>query len=245
MRKNIKLSKEKSIFLKKKVKIVTIMNFKEILDDIEKVLEGEAHLDELANKKQNPFKILISTILSARTRDSNTREATETLFSRFKTPKEIAEAEVEELEKLIYKSGFYKVKAARIKEVSKIISDEYQGNVPEDFEELVSLPGVGAKTANCVLVYAYKIPAIPVDTHVHRIPNRLGWIKTRRPEQTEEELKRILPKDQWIRINRLFVRFGQEICIPNHPKCTICPLNTFCAKDFSMELEMKAKKVKK
>jgi len=220
------------------------MLFKEILDKIESAIEGEAHLDELANKIQDPFKILISTILSARTRDSNTREATKTLFSRFGTPNEIAEAEVEELEKLIYKAGFYKVKALRIKEVSKLIMEDFDGSVPDNFKELVSLPGVGAKTANCVLVYAFKKPAIPVDTHVHRIPNRLGWIKTRRPEQTEEELKRILPKDQWIRVNRLFVRFGQEICIPNYPKCRICPLEDSCTKDFSMELALKAKKAK-
>ncbi|MBA7591788.1 Endonuclease III [subsurface metagenome] len=104
---------------------------------------------------------------------------------------------------------------------------------------------MGAKTANCVLVYAFKIPAIPVDVHVHRIPNRLGWIKTTKPGQTEEELKRIIPRDQWIRVNRLFVRFGQEICLPIRPKCDICPLNDICPKDFSMEIAMRNKKKKK
>jgi len=101
---------------------------------------------------------------------------------------------------------------------------------------------VGAKTANCVLVYAFKVPTIPVDTHVHRIPNRLGWIKTTHPSQTEEELKRIIPKDEWLRLNRLFVRFGQQICLPNRPKCDVCPLNGICSKDFSMENAMKKKK---
>lgn len=221
------------------------MNHIKILDQIEQALEGEAHLDGLARKKQDPFKILISTILSARSRDMNTREATNSLFTKYKTPKEIAEASVEDLEKLVFKSGFYKVKAARIKEVSRIIKEDYQGIVPKDFEELVSLPGVGAKTANCVLVYAFKIPAIPVDVHVHRIPNRLGWIKTTKPGQTEEELKRIIPRDQWIRVNRLFVRFGQEICLPIRPKCEICPLNDICLKDFSMEIAMRNKKKKK
>ncbi|MBY9014560.1 MAG: endonuclease III [Candidatus Lokiarchaeota archaeon] len=221
------------------------MNYVETLDEIEKSIEGEAHLDQLAKKKNDPFKILISTILSARTRDSSTEEVTKNLFSRYKTPRDISNANIEILEKLVRKSGFYKVKAARIKEVSQIISEDYMGKVPCDFNELVSLPGVGAKTANCVLVYAFNIPAIPVDTHVHRIPNRLGWIKTTKPEQTEKRLKEILPKSQWIRVNRLFVRFGQEICLPVHPKCDSCPLTAICPKDFTMELAMKNKRKKK
>jgi endonuclease-3 len=221
------------------------MDYKEFFDNISDVIKGEAHLDQLAKKKQDPFKILISTILSARTRDSNTEEATKSLFAKFNTPELIANAEVGELEKLIFKSGFYRVKAVRIKEVSNIIRDKYDSIVPDNYEDLVSLPGVGAKTANCVLVYAYKVPAIPVDTHVHRIPNRLGWIKTKKPEETEKELKKIIPKDQWIRVNRLFVRFGQEICLPNRPKCDLCPINSTCEKDFSMELALKKKKKKK
>jgi len=221
------------------------MNHKDVLDRISEAIKGESHLDQLARKKQDPFKILISTILSARTRDSNTEEATKTLFAKYNTPELIANAEVEELEKLIYKSGFYKVKAVRIKEVSQLIKNKFDSVVPDDFEDLISLPGVGAKTANCVLVYAFKIPAIPVDTHVHRIPNRLGWIETKKPEETETELKKIIPKDQWIRINRLFVRFGQEICLPNRPKCDLCPINSICKKDFSMETARKNKKKKK
>jgi endonuclease-3 len=221
------------------------MNYKDTLDKINEAIEGEAHLDQLARSKQDPFKILISTILSARTRDSNTEEATKTLFAKYNTPELIATAKVEELEKLIYKSGFYKVKAIRIKEVSQILMDKYNSVVPKDFEDLISLPGVGAKTANCVLVYAFKMPAIPVDTHVHRIPNRLGWIKTKKPKETERELKKIIPKDQWIRINRLFVRFGQEICLPNRPKCDLCPINIMCEKDFSMEIALKNKKKRK
>ncbi len=218
------------------------MNYKEILKKIESAIEGEAHLDELAKKKQDPFKILISTILSARTRDSNTRKASEKLFTRYKTPQLIAEADLDILEELIKVSGFYKVKAARIKEVSKILVEEYSGEVPTDFEELINLPGVGAKTANCVLVYAFKIPAIPVDTHVHRLSNRLGWVQTKKPNKTEQALKKLLPRDLWIDLNRLLVRFGQQICLPIHPKCEICPLNKTCPKDFSMENELKKKK---
>ena len=129
--------------------------------------------------------------------------------------------------------------------MSQIIIDKYNGNVPKDFTKLVTLPGVGAKTANCVLVYAYKIPAIPVDVHVQRISNRLGWVKTSQPNQTEGELKNLISKDQWIRVNRLLVRFGQEICLPNYPKCNSCPLGNICPKDFSIELTLKAKKLKK
>jgi endonuclease-3 len=217
------------------------MNFKELLNTIELSIEGEAHLDELARKKQDPFKILISTILSARTRDSNTRIATERLFARYNTPKLIAEADISILEELIRSSGFFRVKAERIKEVSKILIEEYDGKVPIDFEELINLPGVGAKTANCVLVYAFKIPAIPVDTHVHRISNRLGLVKTNSPTKTEKALKNKIPKDLWIKINRLFVRYGQQICLPNNPKCNICPINKSCAKDFTMENQMKKK----
>ncbi|MFX1488711.1 MAG: endonuclease III domain-containing protein [Promethearchaeota archaeon] len=217
------------------------MNYRETLEKIEMVLEGDAHLDELAKKKQDPFKILISTILSARTRDSNTKLATELLFAKFNSPKLIANAEIETLEELIKVSGFYKVKAARIKEVSKLILEKYRGEVPADFEKLLNLPGVGAKTANCVLVYAFKIPAIPVDTHVHRISNRLRWVKTKKPEETEKALKNIIPKDLWLKINRLFVRFGQQICLPNRPKCNNCPLKTSCPKDFTMEMKKERK----
>ncbi|MFX0000024.1 MAG: endonuclease III [Candidatus Hodarchaeota archaeon] len=220
------------------------MNYSEILDKIEIQLEGEAHLDELAKKKQDPFKILISTILSARTKDANTRIATERLFAKYKTPKEIAEADIEEIEQLVKSSGFYKVKAARVKEVSKVLIEKYYSSVPENYEELMSLPGVGSKTANCVLVYAFNVPAIPVDTHVHRISNRLGWVKTKNPLQTEKELKNTIPKELWLKLNRLFVRFGQQICIPIRPKCEICSINVDCPKDFSMEVAMRRKKKK-
>jgi endonuclease-3 len=221
------------------------MSYKEILDRIESSLEGDAHLDELAKKKREPFKILISTILSARTRDANTRIATERLFAKYNTPQLIAEANIEELEKLIQVSGFYRVKAARIKEVSRIIQEEYGGTVPSNYNTLIKLPGVGAKTANCVLVYAFNIETIAVDTHVHRISNRLRWVNTKKPEETEEALKKIIPKKEWKRINRIFVKFGQEICLPLNPKHIICPIENICPKDFSMEEERKAKKRKK
>ncbi|MFX1468065.1 MAG: endonuclease III domain-containing protein [Promethearchaeota archaeon] len=221
-----------------------MMRYKEILDKIESQLEGKAHLDELAREKQDPFKILISTILSARTRDANTRIATEKLFSKYTTPKSIAGADVEEIEQLIKSSGFYKVKAARIKEVSQQLIEKHNSKVPNNYEDLVNLPGVGSKTANCVLVYAFKVPAIPVDTHVHRILNRLRWVKTKNPLQTEKALKEKLPKEFWLQLNRLFVTFGQQICLPIRPKCDICIITETCPKDFSMELTIKNKKKK-
>lgn len=215
------------------------MDYKETLDKIEKILQGNAHLDELAKKGRDPFKVLISTILSARTKDANTKAATDKLFAKYNTPRLIAQGDIEELEKLIRQSGFYRVKAARIKDVSNIIMNDYNGVVPEEYDELVNLPGVGAKTANCVLVYGFNIPAIPVDTHVHRISNRLGWVQTKKPEQTEKALSKIIPKEQWIRINRILVKFGQQICVPINPKHQLCPVEDICPKDFTMENEMK------
>lgn len=220
------------------------MNYRYILEKIEERVDGNAHLDELAQKVQDPFKILISTILSARTRDENTRQATESLFSKYSTPQEIAEADREELEQLIYKAGFYRSKAKYIKKTSKKLLEDFDGKVPDDFQKLTSLSGVGPKTANCVLVYAFKHPAIPVDTHVHRISNRLGWVSTMKPKETEEELREKVPKELWLKINRLFVTFGQQICRPNNPKHDECPVEEMCPKDFSMEKARREKRKK-
>lgn len=218
------------------------MKYKEILDKIEENLEGNAHLDNLAKRGNNPFKILISTILSARTRDANTKEATETLFAKYKTPYQIAKAEEEELQQLIYKAGFYRMKAKSIKKTSKTLIDKYNGKVPQDFDKLMDLAGVGRKTANCVLVYAFQEPAIPVDTHVHRISNRLGWVDTKKPKETEKELGEVIPRDQWLKINRTFVKFGQQICLPNNPHCSECPIENYCPKIFKNEVAKKKKK---
>ncbi len=217
------------------------MDYEALIDKIEESLEGNTPLDELSKIEYNPFKILISTILSARTRDENTRKVTKRLFNKYNKPNQIANVGIDELENLVYETGFYKVKAARIKEVSKIIQDEYDGIVPSEFDKLMKLPGVGRKTANCVLAYAFKTPAIACDTHVHRISNRIGLVKTKYPEETEEELKKIIPKKIWIRINSVLVKFGQQICLPNRPKHDICPIEDICKKDFSMENSRKKK----
>lgn len=213
-----------------------MLDFHEIFKQINKSLKGLTHLDELVQKNPenvDPFKILISTILSVRTRDKNTTAATDKLFTKFFTPKMIAEAKIEDLEELIYVSGTYKTKAQRIKQVSQLLLEKYNGKVPKSFKKLINLPGVGHKVANCVLAYAFKIPAIPVDTHVHRISNRTGWADTKTPEQTENELKKIIPKELWIDLNRSLVKFGQQICNPTFPKCEICPISDICKKNFS------------
>jgi len=212
------------------------MDFYEIFKKIKQSLNGVSHLDELVQrtpKNIDPYKILISTILSVRTKDKNTSAATDNLFKKYNTPKMIAEADLEDIEELIYVSGTYKTKAQRIKQVSQIILEKYNGQVPKDFNELIELPGVGNKVANCVLIYAFKIPAIAVDIHVHRISNRTGWVDTKTPEQTEKELKKIIPKDLWMSSNGLIVKFGQQICIPTYPRCNICPINNFCERKFS------------
>lgn len=197
-----------------------------MIEDIVKKLNEIYDVREFVNK--DPYKVLIRTILSQRTRDENTDQATKNLFSKYKNINEIVDAPVEDIEELIKCAGFYRVKAARIKEVSEILLDQYGGEVPNTLEELVELPGVGRKTANCVLVYAFELPAIPVDTHVHRISNKLGLVNTKTPEQTEAELAKIIPKDQWILLNDLMVQFGQTICKPIGSQCEICPITEHC-----------------
>jgi endonuclease III len=176
----------------------------------------------------DPFKILIGTILSHRTRDENTTKATESLFSRYKTPSEIANADPCVVRKLIRPSGFYNMKAKNIIRASEQLVKEFGGKVPDNEEDLLRIHSVGRKTANCVLVYAFNKPAIPVDTHVHRISNRLGIVKTKKPEDTEAELVRTVPRRYWLELNDLFVRFGQTTCKPIGPKCEDCTLNRTC-----------------
>jgi endonuclease-3 len=175
-----------------------------------------------------PFSILIGTILSARTKDESTTKVVKVLFLKYKNAKELAHARLKDVEKIIKPIGFYHVKAKRIIEVAKIIDSEYKGSVPDNLEKLVELPGVGRKTANCVLVYAFEKPAIPVDIHVHRISNRLGLVETKTPEETEFELMKKIPKKFWIEINDTFVMYGQNICKPISPLCNKCKIRKDC-----------------
>ena len=175
-----------------------------------------------------PFSILIGTILSARTKDESTTRIVKDLFKVYKNSKQLANAKIKDVEKIIKSIGFYHVKAKRIIDVAKIIDTKYNGTVPDDLEKLVELPGVGRKTANCALVYAYEKPAIPVDIHVHRISNRLGLVQTKNPEETEFELMKLIPKKYWIDINDTFVMYGQNICKPISPMCDVCKIKNLC-----------------
>jgi endonuclease-3 len=176
----------------------------------------------------DPFKILIGTILSARTRDETTTNVIKILFSRFKNPDELSKANLNEIKQLIQKIGFYNVKAVRIKEVSKILVEKYNGKVPSNIDDLLTFPGVGRKTANCVLVYGFRKPAIPVDIHVHRISNRIGIVNTKKPEETEMVLQESIDRKYWTAVNETFVVFGQNICLPIKPKCSLCRLIKIC-----------------
>ena len=185
-------------------------------------------LRDLHNAETGPFSILIGTILSARTKDETTTKAVKALFLKYKNPKDLANAKIKDVEKIIRSIGFFHVKSKRIVEVAKIIHKKYKDKVPEDLDTLVQLPGVGRKTANCVLVYAFEKPAIPVDIHVHRISNRLGLVDTKNPEETEQELMSKIDKKYWIDINDTFVMYGQNICKPISPMCDVCKIKKSC-----------------
>lgn len=176
----------------------------------------------------DPFLILISCLLSLRSRDSVTIEVCRQLFSLAKTPHDILALPLEKIEQVIYKTGFYKKKAKLLHDVSRIILERYHGRVPASKQELLSINGVGIKTANLVLGEAFGIPAICVDTHVHRISNRLGIVRTKTPEETEQALQQVLPERYWIEWNTLLVKWGQSICVPLSPKCSQCILLPVC-----------------
>jgi len=185
-------------------------------------------LQELHNAEESAFSILIGTILSARTKDENTTKVIKNLFKKYNSATKLAGAKIKDIERVIHSIGFYHIKAKRIIEVAAIIISKYKGKVPDDLENLLTLPGVGRKTANCVLVYAFGKPAIPVDVHVHRISNRLGLVDTKTPEETEFELMKKIPKKFWLEINDTFVMYGQNICKPIAPMCKVCKIKRGC-----------------
>ncbi|MCS7121012.1 MAG: endonuclease III [Archaeoglobaceae archaeon] len=176
--------------------------------------------------ERDPFKILIAAILSTRTRDEVTVEVVERLFEKVNRPEDFIGMEVEEIEKIIRGVGFYRVKARKIKELALKLVKDYNSKIPENFDELIKLPGVGRKVAN-VFLNSLGYDAIAVDTHVHRIANRIGLVSTKDPEKTEEELKKIFPKDLWKKINKVFVGFGQTVC-RSKPLCRECPISKEC-----------------
>jgi endonuclease-3 len=177
---------------------------------------------------EEPFHVLVATVLSQRTRDENTFNASDRLFSRFPDPEAISKAPLEEIIEQVRPAGFPSAKGRAIKEISRRVVEEYSGRVPEDLEVLMGFPMVGRKTANCVLAYAFGRDAICVDTHVHRISNRLGLVTTRSPDETEMALREAVPKEHWRSINRLMVVFGQKVCRPRVPLCDECPVNHCC-----------------
>ena len=177
---------------------------------------------------ENPFHVLVSCIISLRTRDAVTAAASKRLFSLANTPQQLMQLRTAQIAKAIYPAGFYRVKATRIKEIARRIVTEFNGRVPADFDTLMTFKGVGRKTANIVMVYGFQKEGLPIDTHCHRIPNRLGWVATKTPDETEAVLRRILPKRYWSDFNELFVQFGQTTCTPLRPTCGACPVQRYC-----------------
>jgi len=204
--------------------------------EIDKVLnilvkeQGTSTMLGRMGKKYEPFKVLISTILSARAKDEVTEVISEKLFEKYPTAEKLARANKKDVIKIIHRIGFYNVKSKNIINAAKMLLEKFNGKVPRTMEQLIELPGVGRKVANCVLVYAYKQDAIPVDTHVHRISNRLGWVKTKKPEDTEIALEKLVPRKHWQLINDTFVSHGKTICVPISPFCSKCPVYNYCKR---------------
>jgi endonuclease-3 len=203
-----------------------------IVETLKKELKkyGDPVVTKVAKEKKSPYRVLISTILSLRTKDETTLVASKKLFEKADTPQRMLLLNKEDIEKLIYPVGFYHRKAEQILKISKILIEKYEGKVPDELDELLKLPGVGRKTANLVLNEGFGKLGICVDTHVHRISNRLGIVKTKNPTETEFALREILPKKYWIIFNTLLVTLGQNICTPISPKCSICPINKYCKR---------------
>ncbi|MDH5542467.1 MAG: endonuclease III [Nitrospinota bacterium] len=181
-------------------------------------------------KERSPFKVLISTLLSLRTKDQTTAPACDRLFAVADSPERLAALPPSKIEKLIYPVGFYKVKARTVISVCRVLLEKYDGRVPDSLDELLTIKGVGRKTANLVVTLGYGKPGICVDIHVHRISNRWGYIKTAVPDESEFELRRILPKKFWIEYNDLLVTYGQNLCVPVSPFCSQCRIERYCKK---------------
>ncbi len=206
------------------------------IDSIVRILRKEARtmgvpiVTEISRKRRGPFDVLISTILSLRTKDEVTRAASLRLLQQGRTPQELLALSEDEIARLIYPVGFYKTKAKRIREICRELLETHGGRVPDDLEQLLTLNGVGRKTANLVVTLGYGKPGICVDTHVHRISNRLGYVKTKTPEQTEMALRGKLPPQYWIEYNDLLVTWGQHVCRPISPFCSRCAIYPYCKR---------------
>ncbi len=203
----------------------------EIVNILKNAKQPKSDFVLLMDNFKNPYLVLIACILSLRTNDKTTYPATLRMLELAKTPKDMKQVKIEDLAQAIYPVGFYENKAKQIIELSKTIDEELDGKVPDEIDELVKFKGVGRKTANLVLSLGFNKPAICVDVHVHRIFNRLGYIKTKTPEETEFALRKKLPEKYWIDINTLLVTHGQNVCKPIKPKCAECPISAYCAKN--------------
>jgi len=204
-------------------------NTKTVLKRLGKVFAKQT---AFSGRKMNAFQCLVGTVLSARTRDENTEKASAALFAFYPTAEKLARAPLKRIEKLIHNTGFYHVKARHVKQLAQMLLRDYGGKVPDIMEELLKLPGVGRKVAGCVLVYAFRTPAIPVDVHVFRVGKRLGWHEEKTPEKAETALMKLIPKGNWIDVNNLLVLHGQNTCLPRNPKCGECVLNDICPSAF-------------
>ena len=206
------------------------------IDKIYKILEREFAkynapiIDLIEMQTKDPFKILLGTVLSARTKDKTTAEVTNRLFPIIDKAEDFDKYSIDEIEEMIYPIGFFRNKAKQLKELPKVLKNRFNNQIPDEIDDLIQLPGVGRKTANLVRAIAFKKPAICVDTHVHRISNRLGYVKTKSPYETEMALREKLPKKYWINYNSFLVAFGQNHCTPRNPKCNSCLIYDECKR---------------
>lgn len=209
-------------------KTATILTCLEILKKATEGMTEPMSVMLIRDYGRDPFIILISCLLSLRAKDLVTYPVSKKLFSLVRTPQDLLAVPLAQLEDIFHPLGFFRKKAVTVKEVSKELIDRFGGKVPSTEQELLSIKGVGRKTANLVRGMAFNIPAICVDTHVHRLANRLGWVTTKDPDETERELKKIVPKEYWIDLNTYLVMWGQNVCVPISPFCSSCVLRPFC-----------------
>lgn len=206
------------------------------IDDVMQILEQHFYsvktpiVDLIQAKTKDPFRVLVATILSARTKDETTAVVVNELFQKVKVPDDFDAMSVEELDKIIYRTGFHNAKTKHLKQLPKVMREEFGGKVPSEIDDLLKLPGVGRKTANLVRAVAFSLPAICVDIHVHRICNRWGYIETKNPFESEMALREKLPQKHWLKINSYVVAFGQNLCKPRKPMCDTCPIFKYCRR---------------
>jgi len=204
-------------------------DFLTILDILQEQIPQDSPSNILKNSfKRTPYTILMATLLSLRTKDENTAKVCRQLFKNITTPQELLAIPIDELEEIVKPTGMYRKKASVIREVSQTLINKFNSTVPNTKEELLSMKGIGEKTANIILNNAFDIPIIAVDTHVHRIPNMLGFIETETEKETQKALSDKVPKEYWSRLNFTIVSFGQTVCLPRNPRCEVCPIVEYC-----------------